>query len=87
MLTGLEMDWDAASRKQTDLYLHGMAEVDRQEHEVEMDGVYWQLLFDESGRGWGSVCMKGEAAWRRGKARPELKLRDVAMATVAKGQG
>lgn len=87
MLTGLEMDWDAASRKQTDLYLHGIAELDRQKHAASMDGIKWQMLFDESGRRWGSVCMRGEAAWRPGEIKPSLKLRDVAIGLKLDAEG
>ena len=77
LLTGLEMQFDAASVRQTNEYVIGLSEMKRREQKAEMKDVYWQLLFDESGRAWGKVCLKGEAALRNDQCQPSMRIISV----------
>ena len=87
MLTGLECNWDPASVRQTNEYVIGLSELKRTEQRQEMDGVFWQMLFDESGRDWGKVCLKGEAALRNDKCQPSLRIISVDIGAKLDAQG
>ena len=87
MLTGLECNWDPASVRQTNEYVIGLSALKRDEQKAEMDGVWWQMLFDESGRDWGKVCLKGESALRNDKCQPNLRIISVDIGVKLDAEG
>ena len=85
---GMECDFDPASVRQTKEYVIGLSELKRQEQRDEVDGTRWQLLFDESSRYWGKVCLRGESALRNnGIHQPQLRITSVDIGVKLDGQG
>ena len=77
-----------SSARQTNKYVIGLSELKRQEQRDEMDGTRWQLLFDESSRYWGKVCLRGESALRNnGIDQPQLRITSVDIGVKLDGHG
>ena len=64
-----------------------MSALKRDEQKAEMDGVWWQMLFDESGRDWGKVCLKGEYALRNDKCQPNLRIISIDIGVKLDAEG